>query len=81
MAYLYDLDGTDTGRLIALNPVTWVSATSTVDAAFPVVAYDLPAGHRLGLVLDTEDPLYLDANGFGTALGVGGASWLDVPTK
>ncbi len=81
VAYLYDVDATDTGKLIALTPVTWLSTTSAVDSRFPVVVYDLPAGHRLGLVLDTEDPLYLDANGSGTALTVAGTSWLDLPTK
>jgi X-Pro dipeptidyl-peptidase (S15 family) len=80
VAYLY-VDGTDTGKLIAMTPTTWLSPTTAADVAFPVVAYDVPAGHKLGLVLDTEDPLYLDANGFATALTVAGASWLDVPTK
>jgi len=75
------VDGTDTGSLIAMTPTTWLSATSSVDVSFPVVAYDVPAGHKLGLVLDTADPLYLDANGFATALNVAGTSWLDVPTK
>ncbi len=81
VAYLYDVDATDTGKLIALNPVTWLSTATTVECNFPVVAYDLPAGHRLGLVLDTEDPLFLDLNTVATALSVAGSSWLDVPVK
>jgi hypothetical protein len=79
IGYLYDVDAAGTGRLIAATPATWTSATASLDAAFPATAYDVPPGHSLALVLDTRDPLYLDANGSGTALTVTGPSWLDVP--
>ena len=81
VGYLYDVDGTGTGRLVAAAPVTWTASTTSVETIFPVTAYDVPAGHRLALVLDTKDPLYLDANGFGTALTVADPSWVDVPVR
>jgi predicted acyl esterase len=81
IGYLYDVDPTDTGRLIAHTPVTWLAGTGTLDASFPATAYDVPPGHRLALVLDTKDPLYLDANTAGTAIRVAGPSWVDVPLR
>jgi hypothetical protein len=81
VAYLYDVDGTGTGRLITHVPVTWLAPTHTLDTALPVTVYDIPAGHRLGLVVDTKDPLYLDADTFGARLTFTGPSWLDLPLK
>jgi putative CocE/NonD family hydrolase len=83
VAYLYDLDGTGTGALVTHAPTTWLSAVAgaqlTLDLALPAMAYDVPAGHRLALVVDTADPLYLGANPVGAAITFGGPSWLDVP--
>jgi predicted acyl esterase len=81
VAYLYDVDWTGTGRLIDHAPVTWAAPTGALDVAMAATAYDVPAGHSLALVLDTEDPLYLDANGIATAITVAGPSWLDIPMK
>ncbi|RKG58916.1 acyl esterase [Corallococcus sp. AB011P] len=84
VAYLYDLLG-DYGGLITHVPLTWKNATPGVpldlDLAFPATAYDVPVLHRLALVVDTEDPLYLDANTTGATLSLGGPSWLDLPTR
>jgi predicted acyl esterase len=85
VAYLYDTDATGTGKLIAETPYTWIGATAghalTVDTVLPATAWDLPAGHALSLVLDTEDPLYLDANGFNQPITIGGDSWVDLPLR
>ncbi|KUL34843.1 acyl esterase [Streptomyces sp. NRRL F-4489] len=61
-AYLYDVDALGLGRLIAHAPQSW-SGTGAgravpLDVTLFPTAYDLPAGHRLALVLDTADPLY-----------------------
>jgi predicted acyl esterase len=82
VAYLYDVDWTGTGRLIDHAPVTWTApVTGALDVALPATAYDVPAGHRLALVLDTQDPLYLGANALATPITVTGPSWLDIPLK
>lgn len=85
VAYLYDTDAAGTGKLIAQSPYTWTGATAgrqlTVDTQLPATAWDLPAGHALSLVLDTKDPLYLDANGFNQPITVGGDSWVDLPLR
>jgi predicted acyl esterase len=85
VTYLYDVDATGTGKLITHAPVTWLGATRDVpvglDVALPATAWDVPAGHRLALVVDTRDPLYLDANAYGAAVSVTGASWLDIPLR
>lgn len=82
VAYLYDVDLLGTGRLVTHAPYTWLSGgQQVIDLALPATAWNVPAGHRLALVLDTEDPLYLDANPYGSAISVGGASWVDVPLR
>ena len=81
MAYLYDADALGTGRLITQAPFTWLTPTSVVDLRLPAIAYDVPAGHHLALVVDTKDPLYFDADTVGAPLTFSGASWLDVPIR
>ncbi|MCP3138167.1 CocE/NonD family hydrolase [Pyxidicoccus xibeiensis] len=84
VAYLYDLSG-DSGGLITHVPFSWYGATPGVpldlDVVFPATAHDVPAWHRLALVVDTEDPLYFDANTTGAPLSLGGPSWLDLPLR
>jgi len=81
VAYLYDTDWTGTGRLIAHAPTTWLEPTNTIDLAFEPIAYDVPAGHRLALVIDTEDPLYLGANPNAAKITFSVPSWFDVPLR
>ena len=57
------------------------SAVSTVDLALPATSYDVPAGHRVALVVDTVDPLYVDAGRFGAPLTFSGPSRLDLPVR
>lgn len=48
-------------------------------------AYDLPAGHRLALVVDTVDPLYIEHNPAGSQLTFSSPdtdpSYLSVPLR
>jgi predicted acyl esterase len=82
VAYLYDVDLLGTGRLVTHAPYTWLAGgRQVIDLALPATAWNVPAGHRLALVLDTEDPLYLDANPPGAAIAVSGSSWVDVPLR
>ena len=84
VAYLYDLDNLGGATLITHAPVTWLSGapgSRSVDVALSAVAYDVPAGHSLTLVVDTVDPLYYDANASGDTITVAGGSYVDVPTR
>lgn len=85
VAYLYDVDGLGTGSLVAQAPASWAGATPNatiaVDVVFPATAYTVPSGHRLALVVDTEDALYLDANPWGAAITFTGPSYVDLPLR
>jgi predicted acyl esterase len=62
VVYLYDVDSTGTGTLITHGPVSLHSATpgKTIQLAMELTAtaWDVPAGHRLAIAIDTYDPLY-----------------------
>lgn len=85
VAYLYDYDVLGNAHLITLEPQTWLGAKAgsptTLDIRFPATAYTVPAGHALALVVDTQDPLFLDANSGVSAITFTGSSWLDVPSR
>lgn len=85
VAYLYDVDALGTGRLITHAPYTWLDqqadAPLGIELALPATAWNVPSGHRLALVVDTEDALYLDRNPAGAAISVDGPSWIDLPTR
>jgi hypothetical protein len=81
IAYLYDTDALGVGRLIGNAPITWLDPTKTLDLKFEAMANDVPAGHRLALVVDTVDPLYLGADQAGAQVKFSGSSWLDVPLR
>ncbi|MEU7292682.1 alpha/beta fold hydrolase [Streptomyces exfoliatus] len=72
VAYLYDVGPLGVGKLISNAPYTFHDRTP--GAPFPVdlelfsTAYDVPAGHRLALVVDTVDPLYIEHNPTGAQL-------------
>ncbi|MGW7557168.1 CocE/NonD family hydrolase C-terminal non-catalytic domain-containing protein, partial [Streptomyces rimosus] len=48
-------------------------------------AYDVPAGHRLAVVVDSVDPLYIEHNPSGAKLTFSSPaddpSWLSVPVR
>jgi predicted acyl esterase len=81
IAYLYAVDTIGIARLIAHEPRTWRAGAGTLDLDFPALSYDVPAGDRLALVVDTVDPLYGDMGPRGGSLRFVGPSWLDVPTR
>ncbi len=74
-AYLYDVNALGVGKLISHAPQSWSGRQP--GHAFPLdvtlfpTAYDLPAGHRLALVLDTADPLYGGSTPRGSSVSFG----------
>ncbi|MEU6572398.1 alpha/beta fold hydrolase [Streptomyces sp. NPDC046805] len=72
VAYLYDVGPLGLGKLVTHAPYTWHGRTPGepfgVDLDLFSTAYDVPAGHRLALVVDTVDPLYIEHNPSGAQL-------------
>ncbi|WP_019890413.1 alpha/beta fold hydrolase [Streptomyces purpureus] len=72
VAYLYDVGPLGLGKLVSNAPYTFHGKTPgqpfTVDLELFSTAYDVPAGHRLALVVDTVDPLYIEHNPTGAQL-------------
>jgi predicted acyl esterase len=89
IAYLYDVDAIGIGRLVSHAPYTFLGRTPgqpfTADFPMQATAYDVPPGHRLALVVDTVDPLYISHNPAWSTLAFGSAagdpSWISVPVK
>ncbi|MFD8980957.1 CocE/NonD family hydrolase [Streptomyces sp. NPDC059564] len=72
VAYLYDVGPLGIGKLVSNAPYTFHGKTPGqsfgVDLDLFSTAYDVPAGHRLALVVDTVDPLYIEHNPAGAQL-------------
>ncbi|MFI9154358.1 alpha/beta fold hydrolase [Streptomyces sp. NPDC053367] len=72
VAYLYDVGPLGLGKLVGHAPYTFHGRTPGkpfgVDLEVFSTAYDVPAGHRLALVVDTVDPLYIEHNPSGAQL-------------
>ncbi|MER6260579.1 CocE/NonD family hydrolase [Streptomyces sp900105245] len=72
VAYLYDVGPLGIGKLVTHAPLSWHGRTPGepfgVDLDLFSTAYDVPAGHRLALVVDTVDPLYTEHNPSGAQL-------------
>ncbi|MEU0214448.1 CocE/NonD family hydrolase [Streptomyces sp. NPDC006265] len=72
VAYLYDVGPLGLGKLVTHAPYTFHGRTPKkpfgVDLELYSTAYDVPAGHRLALVVDTVDPLYIEHNPSGAQL-------------
>ncbi|MFE5966859.1 alpha/beta fold hydrolase [Streptomyces sp. NPDC056463] len=72
VAYLYDVGPLGLGKLVSNAPYTFHGKTPGtpfgVDLDLFSTAYDVPAGHRLALVVDTVDPLYIEHNPTGAQL-------------
>ncbi|PAZ16778.1 acyl esterase [Streptomyces sp. SA15] len=72
VAYLYDVGPLGLGKLVSNAPYTFHGQTPgkpfDVDLELFSTAYDVPAGHRLALVVDTVDPLYVEHNPTGAQL-------------
>lgn len=62
VAYLYDVAPNGMGTLITHGPVTLHNAsknrTQSVEWELVATAYDVPAGHKVGIAFDTFDILY-----------------------
>ncbi|CCB72935.1 MULTISPECIES: CocE/NonD family hydrolase [Streptomycetaceae] len=89
IAYLYDVNPLGLGALVTHAPRTWSHRPPghpfPLDLALYATAYDLPAGHRLAVVIDTQDPLYASASPLGSTVTFtsrpGSPSELDVPLR
>ncbi|MFC8519216.1 CocE/NonD family hydrolase [Streptomyces sp. NPDC057257] len=72
VAYLYNVGPLGLGKLVSNAPYTFHGRTPgkpfDVDLELYSTAYDVPAGHRLALVVDTVDPLYIEHNPSGAQL-------------
>ncbi|MFD7915001.1 CocE/NonD family hydrolase [Streptomyces sp. NPDC059752] len=72
VAYLYDVGPLGIGKLVSNAPYTFHGKAPGrafgVDLELFSTAYDVPAGHRLALVIDTVDPLYIEHNPLGAQL-------------
>ncbi|MEU7550808.1 CocE/NonD family hydrolase [Streptomyces sp. NPDC044571] len=72
VAYLYDVGPLGIGKLVSNAPYTFHDKAPGqafgVDVELFSTAYDVPAGHRLALVVDTVDPLYIEHNPTGAQL-------------
>ncbi|MET7454601.1 alpha/beta fold hydrolase [Streptomyces sp. NPDC005574] len=72
VAYLYDVGPLGLGKLVSNAPYTFHGRTPgqsfDVDLELFSTAYDVPAGHRLAVVVDTVDPLYIEHNPSGSQL-------------
>lgn len=72
VAHLYDVGPLGLGRLVTHAPYTFHGRTPGtpfgLDLDLFSTAYDVPAGHRLALVVDTVDPLYIEHNPSGARL-------------
>ncbi|GGY86804.1 hypothetical protein GCM10010300_33890 [Streptomyces olivaceoviridis] len=72
IAHLDDVGPLGIGELVTHAPWTWHGRTPgepfAVDLDLFSTAYDVPAGHRLALVVDTVDPLYAEHNPSGAQL-------------
>ncbi|MEU9117947.1 CocE/NonD family hydrolase [Streptomyces sp. NPDC048483] len=75
IAYLYDVNAFGVGKLISHAPQSWSGKKPgrafPLDVSLFATAYDLPAGHRLALVLDTKDPLYGSSTPTGSTVSFG----------
>jgi predicted acyl esterase len=89
VAYLYDVGPLGLGKLVSNAPYTFHGKTPgkpfAVDLELFSTAYDVPAGHRLALVVDTVDPLYIEHNPSGAQLTFSSSaadpSYLSVPLR
>ncbi|MEU4209429.1 CocE/NonD family hydrolase [Streptomyces sp. NPDC026206] len=89
VAYLYDVGPLGVGRLVSHAPYTFhgraPGRSFAVDLRLQSTSYDVPAGHRLALVVDTVDPLYIQHNPAGARLTFtspkGDPSVLSVPVR
>ncbi|GAA3439338.1 CocE/NonD family hydrolase [Kutzneria kofuensis] len=82
-AYLYDVGPLGLGSLITHKPYSLLGATPgvarTIDLGLEPIAWNVPAGHHLALVVDTVDPRYLTSSKPGSTVALSGT--LTVPVN
>ncbi|MFH8344308.1 alpha/beta fold hydrolase [Streptomyces sp. NPDC018045] len=89
IAHLYDVGPLGVGKLVSHAPFTFHGKAPGkpfgVDLELFSTAYDVPAGHRLAVVVDTVDPLYIEHNPAGARLTFSSPandpSWVSVPVR
>ncbi|MFJ3901760.1 alpha/beta fold hydrolase [Streptomyces sp. NPDC090025] len=89
VAYVYDVGPLGVGKLVTNAPYTFhgkqPGRSFGVDLDLFSTAYDIPAGHRLAVVVDTVDPLYIEHNPTGAQLTFSSPaadpSYLSVPLR
>ncbi|MEU7281600.1 alpha/beta fold hydrolase [Streptomyces sp. NPDC045431] len=83
-AYLYEVEPLGVGRLISHVPFTFRDRVPgvpfTVELEMGATAYDVPAGNRISLVVDTTDPLYRQHNPPGARMSLA-PSHLTLPLR
>ncbi len=79
-AYLYEVGPLGLGALVTHKPVkvTGAGRTQTLDVALEPTVWNVAAGNRLALVIDTVDPRYLTESARGSTVTFGPSS-LTVP--
>lgn len=79
-AYLYEVGPLGLGSLVTHKPVkvTGAGRTQTLDVDLEPTVWNVGAGNRLALVIDTVDPRYLSESTSGSTVTIG-ASSLTVP--
>ncbi|REH41961.1 putative acyl esterase [Kutzneria buriramensis] len=82
-AYLYDVGPLGAGSLITHKPYSLLGAAPgvarTIDLGLEPIAWNVPAGHHLALVVDTVDPRYLTSSKLGSTVALSGT--LTVPVQ
>lgn len=72
ISYLYDIDTTGKGQLMSVQPYTMTGLRRgelrPVIIDMQPIAWTLPSGHRLVLVIDTVDPRYTGLNPAGAQI-------------
>lgn len=79
-AYLYEVNVFGLGALITHKPVTLTgTGTRAVDLDLEPAVWNVSAGNRLVLVVDTVDARYGSSSTLGSSVAFGADSWLKVP--
>ena len=82
-AYLYDVGPLGLGSLVSHKPYSLLGATpgvaKDIDLGLEPIAWNVPAGHHLALVVDTVDPRYMTSSKLGSTVALSGT--LTVPVN
>lgn len=78
-AYLYEVNALGLGALISHKPVVVQPGSRVVDLELEPALWQVGAGNRLALVVDTVDGRYGSVGTRGAAVAIGAGSALEVP--